>query len=523
MFYENIIESSQPMREPVPIAQDRVGVYFEQLRGEIINIMETGAASRETIRRLETELGVYKRAYADLDAERQRFERLKQEADKQKEDLENQLKGHRITALLDGDGAIFNSQLISQGLPGGHIAARMLSDSIIQHLVSTNGSNHYQLWVYVFLNKRGLMDTLGRFGFASAKVKFEEFVTGFNQAAERFIMVDVGSAKEAADAKIKVLLEDEIKLPQTEKIIFGGCHDNGYATTLRSQITAGFKHKLILLRGYTENAAGIDDLELPSFGIPDLFMPEKLGSGLTAQNHPPTQTLTTIPNSRSSLPVAFPGPVAFPVPVALPVPASLPAVVDAGLLPKADAPVIEQVFDALPFASVERFEVNTPKLRPSPPSYSSAVQTPPKRVITPELDSSGSITSSDGSDDSLPLLRPSLTGSRSRLVNPNLPLLKHKPPPCTLFYLSNCKHGSECKYAHDYLLQAEQFDEIRVNAKKSPCPSRNKGEICLWGDDCCYGHNCPLTTKCHYLKQGRCKFVGADMHKELKAQPLEMA
>ena len=40
------------------------------------------------------------------------------------------------------------------------------------------------------------------------------------------------------------------------------------------------------------------------------------------------------------------------------------------------------------------------------------------------------------------------------------------------------------------------------------------GEVCLWGEDCCYGHNCPLATKCHFLKQGRCKFVGADMHKE---------
>ena len=50
------------------------------------------------------------------------------------------------------------------------------------------------------------------------------------------------------------------------------------------------------------------------------------------------------------------------------------------------------------------------------------------------------------------------------------------PPPCTLFYLSNCKHGAECKYAHDYILEPEHFQEIRLNAKKSPCPSRNKGK-----------------------------------------------
>ena len=56
---------------------------------------------------------------------------------------------------------------------------------------------------HVFFNKRGLVDTLGRFGHATAKAKFEDFMMGFNQSAERFCMVDVGSGKEAADAKVK--------------------------------------------------------------------------------------------------------------------------------------------------------------------------------------------------------------------------------------------------------------------------------------------------------------------------------
>jgi len=444
-------------------------------------MMESDTASRETIRRLETELGVYKRAYADLDADRRRVERLKLDTDKQKEDLENQLKGHRIIALLDGDGAIFNTQLISQGQPGGHFAAQKLSDAIIQHLTSTTGTNHYQLWVYIFLNKRGLMDAFGRVGLLSAKSKFEEFTLGFNQAAERFMMVDVGGAKEAADAKIKALLEDEIKLPQTEKIIFGGCHDNGYATTLRSQITAGFKQKLILLRGYADMAAAINDLEVPSFNIPDLFMPQKLG---------------VVPSPKQNNQALAPMPTAVPTPP--------PCTEDGSIISKP----YETGLEVLPFASVEP-EVVAPK---SHPSYSSVVQAPPKRVTTPELDYSASTASESGESENN--LRQSPTMSRSKLVNPNIPLSKHKPPPCTLFYLSNCKHGAECKYGHNYLLQPEHFTEIRVSAKKSPCPSRNKGEVCLWGDDCCYGHSCPLTTKCHFLKQGRCKFVGADMHKE---------
>jgi hypothetical protein len=56
-----------------------------------------------------------------------------------------------------------------------------------------------------------------------------------------------------------------------------GCHDNGYVANLHSQITAGYKEKLILLKSYTEMAGGIATLGLPSFAIPPLFMPEKIG------------------------------------------------------------------------------------------------------------------------------------------------------------------------------------------------------------------------------------------------------
>ncbi|KAF9483963.1 hypothetical protein BDN70DRAFT_873099 [Pholiota conissans] len=491
MFYEN---SAPPQQQLPSDSSKRVNLYFEQLRGEILTVLDAEAGSREIIRRLEDELSVYKRAYAGLEAERRTSERLKLEADKQKDDLENQLKGHRIITLLDGDGAIFHSDLIAQGQSGGHVAAQKLSDAILQYLTANHGVNHYQVWIFVFVNKRGLLDTFGRARLSAAKIKFEEFVMGFNQAAERFMIIDVGSGKEAADAKIKVLLDDEIRLPQTQKIIFGGCHDNGYVTTLRSQITAGFKQKLILLRGYTDMAAGINDLDLPTITIPDLFLPQKLVPVGGSFSNPST----TAPLARS-----------------IPTQIVTPQVHDVTF--SAIKTPVQEAFEALPFASVDTEPV--PSSLKTLPSYSSAVQTiTQKRAITPELDSSGSTSSSDGTDDSLPVIRPSLTNAKSRRVNPNIPLSKHKPPPCTLFFLSTCKHGAECKYGHDYILEAEHFTEIRVNAKKSPCPSKNKGEICLWGDECCYGHHCPLTTKCHFFKQGRCKFIGVDMHKEPKSQ-----
>lgn len=189
--------------------------------GEFQSLLSNKALWHDQIQKLETELSVYKRAYVDVDGERRRLETFKEEAEKQMGLLENQLKaripipsnntlgndnasqGHRVIALLDGDGAIFTSELIARGQAGGHAAAQMLSDSILQYLTSNYGAHQYQLWVYIFFNKRGLIEAFGRFGNVKPKAKFEEFYMGFNQAAENFLMVDVGSVKEAADAKIK--------------------------------------------------------------------------------------------------------------------------------------------------------------------------------------------------------------------------------------------------------------------------------------------------------------------------------
>ncbi|KAG6832931.1 hypothetical protein H0H92_004815 [Tricholoma furcatifolium] len=425
---------------------------FEQLRGEILNLLNNETVYSDKIRQLEEDLTVWKRAYNDVNTERLQLEKSKQDAAKEKEDLENQIKA----SLLDGDGVIFSPDLIAQGRTGGHAAAQKLTDSILHHLSSNFGANQYQLWVYIFFNKRGLVDAFGRAGNLIAKTRFDDFMMGFNQAAERFVMVDVGDGKEAADAKIKARLEDELRLPQTFKIVFGGCHDNGYVMSLRSQITAGLKQKLILLRSYTEMAAGIVDLELPVLTIPELFVEKKLVIPMQPMQH------------------ALIGP-AMPSK-----PSHIGSVESSTSLPS--SVVLSGLQGSCGASTPEPIPVVANPLRRSslPSSYSSAVQMTQKRIPTPDLDFSDS-TPSEASDDSF---EPTSTFRGSRHVNPNIngtnfiydqPLSKHKPPPCTLFYLANCKHGADCKYSHDYLLEEEHFKEIRLNAKKAPCPAINKG------------------------------------------------
>lgn len=108
-----------------------------------------------------------------------------------------------MICLIDGDGAIFSHELVAEGHFGGLKAAEKLSDAMNEYLSTKHGINQIQLWVYVFYNKQGLVDTYGRANLLEAKENFDEFVLGFNQAAERFIMVDVGGSKEAADTKLK--------------------------------------------------------------------------------------------------------------------------------------------------------------------------------------------------------------------------------------------------------------------------------------------------------------------------------
>lgn len=102
-----------------------------------------------------------------------------------------------------------------------------------------------------------------------------------------------------------------------------------------------------------------------------------------------------------------------PVPAVIPTPPLCAE--DGNIISKLYVP--EHSFEALPFASIEP-EIIIAKQQPS---YSSAVQTPPKRAATPDLDSSGSTASTDESEDSVAVFRRSPTISKStRLVNPNL-------------------------------------------------------------------------------------------------------
>jgi hypothetical protein len=202
-------------------------------------------------------------------------------------------------------------------------------------------------------------------------------------------------------------LEAEICLPQTYKIIFGGglsfrifrsplrghtltisgCHDNGYVTNLRSQITAGLKHKLILLPTYTEVAAGIAELDLPALNIPELFLTQKISLGL-------------LPSDQGVLPGL--GHVSPPLR-----PRSIQATTHAVGLQNDEKPDTRTGLADGPDASTYH----------PPSSYSSAVNTGQKRPSMLDMDSA----SSHGTDDSDEVHNYYTTKfNGTRRINPNI-------------------------------------------------------------------------------------------------------
>ncbi|KAI0724530.1 hypothetical protein C8T65DRAFT_691548 [Cerioporus squamosus] len=384
------------------------------------------------VEELERELSVWKEAFKTADGDRKVLNKtvlkLERSIGSLKED--NPL----IVCLIDGDGNIFSSDLIKQGQFGGRQAAMLLTKGLTDYLSSVDPAEasapgRGQLWLTIYCNKNGLLDTLTSNSICTAD-EFEAFVLGFNQASPLFSIVDVGNGKEAADSKIKEYLRVFTRFPQTSKVFFGGAHDNGYTSTLNLLQNEGLLDKVILLKGYKDLAHEIYSLKLPQLDIEGVFIQKKLQ---TNGKHKATAAATAAGSAASK----SPKPPKQPVP--------LPQDNDKARYSKPGTPVSNVTKTA------------TPVRKPRP-------------------------------------------------LDPDQPLHRQKPPPCNFFYLARCNNGDHCKYEHNYPLTPDQVAELRVNAKKWPCPAVNNGENCIMN------HYCPKGPKCVFRKQGKCKFVGKNMH-----------
>lgn len=183
----------------------------------------------------------YKRLRSDYEEERDSRERYKQMA-------RGQERNPFVLVLIDGDGYIFDDDLVSKGADGGQEAARLLND-VVKRSLRSRGLDHCRVMVRVYANLAGLSKTLSKAKLAGPeKRSLAPFTASFTRSNDLFDFVDAGELKENADFKIRALFRQFVENVQCRHIYFAGCHDSGYLGELEQY--HGNRDRITLVRNH---------------------------------------------------------------------------------------------------------------------------------------------------------------------------------------------------------------------------------------------------------------------------------
>ncbi|EHK24950.1 uncharacterized protein TRIVIDRAFT_30240 [Trichoderma virens Gv29-8] len=226
----------------------------------------------------------YRRLKSDYEEERDSREKYKQIA-------KGQERNPFVLVLIDGDGYVFNGNLVSTGVEGGRSAAQLLNEAIKTSL-RTKGLDHCQIMVRVWANLAGLSKTLHKAGLAGPeKRSLSPFVASFNRSYGLFDFADAGEWKENADFKLRAMLNLYAENTQCKHIYFAACHDVGYISDLTTHIGNNERFTLITSPGikfhdeYVKLGLGIEE-------FPGVFHPTSLGATSVYQSPRSSSTST---------------------------------------------------------------------------------------------------------------------------------------------------------------------------------------------------------------------------------------
>ncbi|KAK3070399.1 hypothetical protein LTR53_010546, partial [Teratosphaeriaceae sp. CCFEE 6253] len=167
----------------------------------------------------------YKRLQSDYEEERESRERYKQLA-------RGQERNPFVLVLVDGDGYIFDGNLICDKENGGQRAAQLLDDAIKRSL-RDRGLEQCRIMVRIYANVSGLSKALSKVKLVGPeKRSLAPFAANFTRTNDLFDLVDAGELKENADAKLRALFRLYVDNSQCKHIFFAGCHDVGYINEL---------------------------------------------------------------------------------------------------------------------------------------------------------------------------------------------------------------------------------------------------------------------------------------------------
>ncbi|WPB00610.1 uncharacterized protein RHO25_005230 [Cercospora beticola] len=409
-----------------------------------------------------------------------------------------------IMVLIDGNGMIFNNELLQLGENGGRKAARQLKESVTRMLAShPYCPPESRIDVKVYANVKSLGRTLVSAGILSSQSVFEDFVTGFNRGDETCDFIDIGSGKDVTDMKLNANFRQFFHDYQCRQVVFGCSHDNRYARFLENFMNNNDETGRVTLLGGVPFEKELDDLPFNKQTIPGLFRDTKLSlapldllGDISRGRHdsknvfnPASAMFTPPPSTRTpapSTPMYSPTTLSFREPstransITSSVAVSEPAVV-AG----APTPVVAPVAPVTPgggWANMARKNAHLPFKDIRKP--------------TPEVPQNGPVVlvNKDGYR-----IDKDMDYDHDKVYK--LKQAKY----CNQHYIGRgcCHHraaNGACPHEHSVKLSEDDKKWLRVVARETVC---KKGTSCR-EIDCIYGHHCPYPK----LQEGSLKGIG---------------
>ncbi|KAJ6259085.1 hypothetical protein Dda_5982 [Drechslerella dactyloides] len=364
-----------------------------------------------------------------------------------------------IQVLIDGDGMMFNLDLMRKKKDGGSEAAELLIQDIRETVRARREElcikGDFDIRVLVFANLDGLSRTLVKANLLSPG-DLQQFFVGFTQRLEHVNFIDVGYGKEMADSKIRGEFLFHLKDPRCRLIFFGGSHDNGYAPFLKTCTATSPDYPIWLLEG-PPTAREITALNLPGYRYDRVFSKESQNE-LTSSGSPISPPAVLTPTSQGTLNM------------------------------QAGSSTSGSGDYRFSYASAAVAPSPITVARPTSIKYNTSPTMEPSKTIT--VSGSGTTTNSnDGPRGIQHSMVPSADAERVNYIK-NL-----NPRACNNFYLRGSCYNQPCSYSHKYKLRAEDVRTLRYIIERSkPCQQYKKKGFC---DDekCYYGHQCPFRSK----------------------------